>query len=70
MPLFEFVCRECGREQEILIRGSETPECEGCGGQSLTKLLSAPIAHTPSGNPGGRPSGAGGGSCGAGCGCH
>lgn len=68
MPLFEFVCRECGREQEILIRGSEKPACETCGSDALAKLLSAPIAHVPGGQSAApRP---GGGSCGSGCGCH
>jgi putative FmdB family regulatory protein len=69
MPLYEFVCRDCGREQEILIRGSETPECESCGTTSLTKLLSAPIAHL-GGESAPRPQAGGGGGCGAHCGCH
>ncbi|HYO24349.1 MAG TPA: zinc ribbon domain-containing protein [Lacipirellulaceae bacterium] len=68
MPLFEFVCRQCHAEQEILIRGSETPVCSQCGGEELVKLLSAPVAHVPGGQP--APRQAGGGSCGSGCGCH
>jgi putative FmdB family regulatory protein len=70
MPLFEFVCRECGQEQEILIRGSETPACEHCGGTTLAKLLSVPIAHSPGGSAAPRDVGGPRGSCGPGCGCH
>jgi putative FmdB family regulatory protein len=70
MPLYEFVCRDCGREQELLVRGAETPACESCGGAALSKLLSAPVAHVPGGKASpGREAG-GGGSCGVGCGCH
>jgi putative FmdB family regulatory protein len=69
MPLYEFVCRDCGREQEILIRGSETPECESCGGGKLAKLLSTPIAHV-AGASAPRPEGGSSGGCGAHCGCH
>lgn len=68
MPLYEFVCRDCGREQEILIRGSETPACEKCGGEKLAKLLSAPVAHA-GGEGAPRPGGKSGG-CGPSCGCH
>ena len=67
MPLFDFVCRDCGREQEFLIRGGDTPQCQACGGTTLSKLLSAPIAHL---NGGGERPAPGGGSCGPGCGCH
>jgi putative FmdB family regulatory protein len=69
MPLYEFVCRDCETEQEILIRGSETPVCSSCGGVRLVKLLSVPVAHLPGSSPASRP-GPAGGSCGSGCGCH
>jgi putative FmdB family regulatory protein len=68
MPLYEFVCRDCGREQEILIRGSETPACEACGSAGLAKLLSVPAAHA-AGEGGQRPSPDLPGPCGASCGC-
>ena len=41
MPLFEFECHQCHREVEVLVRGSETPECPECGSSKLEKLLSA-----------------------------
>jgi putative FmdB family regulatory protein len=41
MPLFEYLCENCGKTSEILIRGSEVAECAHCGGARLIKLLSA-----------------------------
>lgn len=67
MPLYEFICRDCNCEQELLVRQGETPQCEKCGGQQLAKLLSVPAA--PGGESRGE-FGPSGGSCGAGCGCH
>ncbi|MAT69174.1 MAG: FmdB family transcriptional regulator [Planctomycetaceae bacterium] len=66
MPLYEFVCDDCQREQEHLVRGEETPECEQCGGSRLTRLLSVPAAHTHGGGgqlPQAPPPGPCGGSC-------
>ena len=41
MPLFEYVCRACSHQFEILIRpGAPTPSCAKCGGTDLEKLLS------------------------------
>jgi putative FmdB family regulatory protein len=45
MPLYEYVCRKCQGEFELLIRGDETPECPKCGGRKLEKLLSVAAAH-------------------------
>lgn len=69
MPIYEYVCRDCDEQAELLVQGSQQPECPKCGGQKLTKLLSVVAA------PGRDSAGAGaparpGGSCGVGCGCH
>lgn len=40
MPLFQYTCKACGRESEILVRSSETPVCPGCGSKSLEKQAS------------------------------
>ena len=48
MPLFEFHCRECDQDHEILVRGDMEPECPSCGGKSLEKLLSVPAAPVTS----------------------
>jgi putative FmdB family regulatory protein len=69
MPLYEFVCQKCEREQELLVRGEEVPVCESCGSDRLTKLLSAPVAHS-TGTSGGSAKSFPTGGCGAGCACH
>jgi len=42
MPLFDFLCLDCGKQSEILITGSgDKPQCHACGSRNLDKLLSA-----------------------------
>jgi len=42
MPLFDYVCLECGQSNEALIMNStDQPQCKSCGGRNLKKLLSA-----------------------------
>jgi putative FmdB family regulatory protein len=48
VPIFEYQCRKCNHQFELLIRGSERPRCPECGGGRLDKLLSVPAAHTSS----------------------
>jgi len=48
MPLYEYHCRECGREFEVLVRGSEQIECPHCHSAKLEKLLSVPAAPSSS----------------------
>jgi putative FmdB family regulatory protein len=45
MPLYEYACRDCDAEFELLIRGSEVPQCPECESDRLQKLLSVPAAH-------------------------
>jgi putative FmdB family regulatory protein len=40
MPLFEYRCRTCESQFELLIRGSAVPVCPSCGSTSLEKMLS------------------------------
>jgi len=40
MPLFDFLCRSCGREFEALVRTGHPPVCPGCQGQELERKLS------------------------------
>ncbi len=44
MPLFEYLCLDCGKLSEILITGSARDQlrCQACGGGNLKKMLSAP----------------------------
>ncbi len=46
MPLYEYVCAQCGREFELLIRGSEKPRCPSCGGERLEKRFSVFAVNT------------------------
>jgi putative FmdB family regulatory protein len=41
MPLYEFQCRSCTHEFEVLVRpGDSAPKCTSCGSEDLEKLLS------------------------------
>jgi len=46
MPLFGYVCRDCGEAAELLVRAAESPKCPACNGGRLEKQLSrfAPLA--------------------------
>jgi len=74
MPIFEFLCKGCGKQFEVLVRGSEKPHCPKCDSTRLEQQLSA-FAVASSGNggsaefasepaPGCGQCGMGGGSCG------
>lgn len=49
MPIFEYVCRDCGRAFEAIVNGSRAAQCPGCQSESLEKQLSvfAVSAGTP-----------------------
>lgn len=45
MPLFEYLCRDCGRVTESLILGpDDVARCQACQSENVSKLLSA---HSP-----------------------
>ncbi len=46
MPIYEYVCRKCGHEFEVLVRGEEKPACPACGRGNLARQMSVPAAHT------------------------
>jgi putative FmdB family regulatory protein len=42
MPIFEFLCAECGATTEVLVVSSnDSKTCKACGSVNLKKLLSA-----------------------------
>lgn len=42
MPIYEYHCEDCNRDFETLVmRKSEVVQCPGCGGEHLSKLISA-----------------------------
>ena len=71
MPIFEYLCKDCGKQFEALLIGSQEAECPGCKGKQLEQQLStfsvransAPVSRPTA------PCGAPGGSCG-GDGCQ
>jgi len=43
MPLFDFLCLECGKVSEVLVASaSDQPECRTCGSRNVKRLLAAP----------------------------
>jgi len=46
MPIYEYVCQECGDPFELLVRGEMTPACPACGSQDLKRQLSLPRVHS------------------------
>jgi putative FmdB family regulatory protein len=43
MPLFDYLCIDCGKVSEILVSASgDQPQCRACGSSNLKKMLSAP----------------------------
>jgi putative FmdB family regulatory protein len=42
MPIFEYRCEDCGKAFEAFVTAERTPECPGCHGANLAKLLSTP----------------------------
>lgn len=42
MPLFDYLCLDCGELSEILVTTSgERPQCQACGSWKLKKMISA-----------------------------
>ena len=70
MPLYEYLCRDCGVAFERYVRAWGDPvACPGCCGVSVEKKVSSFAFAVPGGAA---PSSTGGGcGCGrGGCGCH
>ncbi len=69
MPLYEYLCRDCGQAFERYVRAwGEAVSCPSCAGPSVEKKVSS-FAFTAAGGAG--TSAGGGCGCGhGGCGCH
>jgi putative FmdB family regulatory protein len=75
MPLYEYCCRDCGREfEELVFSGEDEVRCPNCGSDQARKMISRcrtrmggeiPSAKEAAGagGGGGGCSGCGGGSC-------
>lgn len=40
MPIYEYMCADCGHRFEWLVRGAQTPHCPACDGARLEKQFS------------------------------
>gem|GEM_PF-158983 len=45
MPIFEYICRGCGKKFEAIVYGSKRAECPACKGTDLAQQLSTFAAH-------------------------
>lgn len=66
MPIFEYVCRECGKHFEAVIFGANKAECPGCKGKELDQQLSTFAVSNGASSRAAMPCGAPEGSCGGG----
>jgi putative FmdB family regulatory protein len=46
MPLYEYSCKACTHQFEVLVRNGHTPECPACHGKALERRFSVFAAHT------------------------
>ncbi|HDD35540.1 MAG TPA: zinc ribbon domain-containing protein [Candidatus Desulfofervidus auxilii] len=40
MPIYEYVCEDCGKRFECLVFGNEKVKCPNCKGENLKRLIS------------------------------
>ena len=67
MPLYDFACRACGKEFEVLVMGADVPACPYCQSTDLAKLMSTFATRIGGGSGSSESSGSGGSSKCAGC---
>lgn len=41
MPIYEYTCRKCGHEFEVIMFGDDTPQCPECGDKNPQKNMSS-----------------------------
>ena len=77
MPVYEYVCDQCEKDFEELVRGNAEPKkCPSCGSSSIRRKLSVPASvHAAGPSCAARDAGlcapeSGGGCCCAGGCCH
>jgi putative FmdB family regulatory protein len=72
MPIYEYVCKECGHQFQKRMSFSESdslPECPDCNSENTNKKISMFCAHGVTAGSGSSCSGCSGGSCSS-CGGH
>ena len=49
MPLYDYQCRACGAQRELLVRGGTAPACPACGSEDVERVSSfAPAVKSSS----------------------
>ena len=48
MPIYDYKCRRCSNEFELLVLGPAVPECPSCQSKDLEQLLSGFAVSTDS----------------------
>jgi putative FmdB family regulatory protein len=51
MPIYEYLCRGCGKRFEAVVWDSKTPPCPDCGERNLEKQVSTFAVRTSSSPP-------------------
>lgn len=46
MPIFEYTCRGCAHQFEMLVLPTITPACPTCASQDLERMISLPALKT------------------------
>jgi len=71
MPLYEYRCKDCDRQSELLVKSLDAkPECPECGSVQLEKLLSvigAPVISSAGNSRQSDPGPCGRSQCARGC---
>ena len=72
MPIYEYVCDDCGtRYEQLILSRTQKASCPRCSSKRHTLQLSVFSAPAKSGETGNGGGFTGGGSCcGGGCGCN
>lgn len=48
MPIYEYTCRKCGHQFELLVRGQKVPACPSCRSEDLERMFSLPRVSSAS----------------------
>lgn len=52
MPIYEYICKDCGHEfEELVFDRNAVPACPSCGSAHTEKLMSACSAKVDGGGP-------------------
>jgi putative FmdB family regulatory protein len=74
MPIFEYVCDDCGERYEKLVMSKSAkiacPKCESAKHTIQLSVFAAPANGTKASSGGSSEPSTGGGCCGGACGCH